>query len=297
MFLFLSAPHSLNRPGAYSASLPLYAPLPQSTRGLISFFGSLRPALSISPGLIQLLWFSAPRPPDLPRAYSASLPLYAPLPQSTQGLFGFFASLRPALSISPGLIWLLCLSAPRSPDRLGAYLVSFPLCAPLSRSPRGLFCFFASLRPALSISPGLIQLLYLSTPRSLNRLGAYLASFPLCAPPSRSSRGLFSFYSSLRPALPIFPGLNLLLFLSAPRPPDLPGAYLASFPLCAPLPRSSRGLISFFSFLRPVLSIVSGLDSPPAAICAPCTQKSASDDNIVMRQTAFCTYSLHCFFT
>ena len=189
------------------------------------------------------------------------------------GLFSFFSSLRPAPSIFPGLIRLLYLSMPRSLNRPRAYSASLPLYAPLSRSARGLFGFFSSLRPALSVFPGLIQLLYLSTPRSLNRLGAYLASFPLCAPPSRSSRGLFSFYSSLRPALPIFPGLNLLLFLSAPRPPDLPGAYLASFPLCAPLPRSSRGLISFFSFLRPVLSIVSGLDSPPAAICAPCSRR------------------------
>ena len=33
-----------------------------------------------------------------------------------------------------------------------------------------------------------------------------------------------SFFSFLRPALSIFPGLNQLLFLSAPRSLDLPGA-------------------------------------------------------------------------
>ena len=125
--------------------------------GLFCFFSSLRPAPSIDPGLIQLLYLSTPRSLNRPGAYLASFPLCAPLSRSSRGLFGFFASLRPALSISPGLIWLLCLSAPRSPDRLGAYLVSFPLCAPPSRSSRGLFCFFASLRPALSISPGLNQ--------------------------------------------------------------------------------------------------------------------------------------------
>ena len=133
----------------------------------------------------------------------------------------------------------------------GAYLVSFPLCAPLSQSSRGLISFFSFLRPALSIFPGLNQLLFLSAPRSLDLPGAYLASFPLCAPLSRSPRGLFSFFSSLRPALSIFPGLNQLLFLSAPRPLDLPGAYLASFPLCAPLSRSPRGLISMLLISTP----------------------------------------------
>ena len=168
---------------------------------------------------------------------------------------------------------------------------------PRDSGPGGLFCFFSSLRPALSIDPGLIQLLYLSTPRSLNRLGAYSASLPLYAPLPQSTRGLFSFFISLRPALPIGSGLIWLLFLSTPRSLNLPGAYSASLPLYAPPSRSSRGLFCFFASLRPALSIVSGLDSPPAAICAPCTQKSASDDNIVMRQTPFCTYSLHCFFT
>ena len=125
----------------------------------------------------------------------------------------------------------------------GGLLVSFALHPQSVCFPWVYSACFHSLRPAPSIDPGLIRLLYLSMPRSPDRLGAYLASFPLCAPPSRSSRGLFSFYSSLRPALPIFPGLNLLLFLSAPRPPDLPGAYLASFPLCAPFSQLSRGLI------------------------------------------------------
>ena len=175
------------------------------------------------------------------------------------GLFSFFSSLRPAPSIDPGLIQLLYLSTPRSLDLPGAYLVSFPLCAPPSRSSRGLFSFFSSLRPALPISPGLILFLCLSAPRSPDRLGAYLVSFPLCAPLSRSARGLFGFFSSLRPALPIFPGLIWLLFLSAPRPPDLSGAYLASFPLYAPPSRSFRGLFGFFSSLRPALSIFPGL--------------------------------------
>ena len=141
----------------------------------------------------------------------------------------------------------------------GAYLVSFPLCAPLPQSSRGLFGFFTSLCPAPSIDPGLIRLLYLSMPRSPDRLGAYLASFPLYAPPSRSSRGLFSFFISLRPAPSIGSGLIWLLFLSAPRPPDLPGAYLASIPLCAPPSRSSQGLICFFFSLRPALPISPGL--------------------------------------
>lgn len=70
-----------------------------------------------------------------------------------------FHSLRPALSIGPGLISLLFFSTPRSLDQPGAYFASLPLYAPLSRSPLGLFCFFSSLRPALSISPGLISLL------------------------------------------------------------------------------------------------------------------------------------------
>ena len=175
--------------------------------GLFCFFSSLRPALSISPGLIRLLYLSMP-----------------PLPQSPGGLFCFFASLRPDLPIFPGLIWLLFLSAPRSLNRPGAYSASLPLYAPLSRSARGLFGFFSSLRPAPSIDPGLIQLLYLSTPRSLNRPRAYSASLPLYAPLSRSARGLFGFFSSLRPALSIFPGLNLLLFLSAPRSPNCLGA-------------------------------------------------------------------------
>ena len=156
----------------------------------------------------------------------------------------------------------LFLSAPRSLNRPGAYSASLPLYAPLPQSTRGLFSFFSSLRPALPIFPGLIWLLCLSTPRSPDRLGAYLASFPLYAPLSRSARGLFSFFSSLRPAFPIFPGLILFLCLSVPRSLDLPGAYFSS---CSTL--------------------------------RPCTQKSASDNNIVMRQTAFCTYSLHCFFT
>ena len=123
------------------------------------------------------------------------------------GLFYFFSSLRPALSISPGLIWLLFLSAPRPPDLPGAYLASFPLCAPLSRSARDLFRFFSSLRPALSIFPGLNQLLWLSAPRSPDRLGAYSASLPLYAPLPQSTRGLFGFFTSLRPALPIGSGL------------------------------------------------------------------------------------------
>ena len=127
--------------------------------------------------------------------------------------------------------------------------------------------------------------------------GAYLASFPLCAPLSRSPRGLFGFFTSLRPALSISPGLNQPLFLSAPRSLDLPGAYLASFPLCAPLSRSPRGLFGFFTSLRPALSISPGLNQHAPYIYAPCTQKSAFDNNIVMRQTPFCTYSLHCFFT
>ena len=224
MFLFLSAPRSLDLPGAYFVSFPLCAPLPQSTRGLFSFFISLRPAPSIDPGLIQLLYLSTPRPLGLPGAYSASLPLYAPLSRSARGLFGFFSSLRPAPSIDPGLIRLLYLSTPRSLNRPRAYSASLSLYAPLPQSTRGLFGFFSSLRPALPIFPGLIWLLCLSTPRSPDRLGAYLVSFPLCAPPSRSSRGLFGFFSSLRPALPIFPGLILFLCLSASRSLDLPGA-------------------------------------------------------------------------
>ena len=140
------------------------------------------------------------------------------------GLFCFFSSLRPALPIGSGLIWLLFLSAPRPPDRPGAYLASFPLYAPLSRSPRGLFSFFSSLRPALPIGPGLILLLFLFTTRSPDLPGAYLASIPLCAPLSRSPRGLFGFFASLRPALSISPGLISLLFLSAPRSLGLPGA-------------------------------------------------------------------------
>ena len=159
--------------------------------------------------------------------------------------------------------------------------------------PGGLISFFSSLRPALSIFPGLISLLFLSAPRPSDLPGAYLASFPLCAPLSRSSRGLICFFSSLRPALSIFPGLNQLLFLSAPRPPDLPGAYLASFPLCAPPSRSSRGLISFFSSLRPALSIFPGLNQHASYIYAPHTQKPASDDSIAIRQVSFCTYFLY----
>ena len=224
MFLFLSAPRSLDLPGAYFVSFPLCAPLPPSTRGLFSFFISLRPAPSIDPGLIQLLYLSTPRPLGLPGAYSASLPLYAPLPQSTRGLFGFFTSLSPALPIGSGLIWLLFLSAPRSLNRPRAYSASLPLYAPLPQSTQGLFSFFISLRPAPSIDPGLIWLLFLSAPRSPDLPGAYLASLPLYAPLSRSARGLFSFFSSLRPALPIFPGLILFLCLSASRSLDLPGA-------------------------------------------------------------------------
>ena len=207
MFLFLSAPRSLDRPGAYLVSFPLCAPLPQSTRGLFSFFTSLRPAPSIDPGLIQLLYLFTPRPPDRLGAYLASFPLCAPPSRSSRGLFGFFSSLRPALPIFPGLIWLLCLSTPRPLDLPGAYLASLPLCAPLSRSARGLFSFFSSLRPALSISPGLILFLCLSAPRSLDLPGAYSASLSLYAPLPQSARGLFGFFSSLRPALPIFPGL------------------------------------------------------------------------------------------
>ena len=178
------------------------------------------------------------------------------------GIISLFCASSPVSLLSLGILGLFSLPMPRSPDRPGAYLVSFPLCAPLSRSSRGLFGFFTSLRPALPIGSGLIWLLFLFTPRSPDRLGAYLASFPLCAPPSRSSQGLFGFFSSLRPTFPIFPGLILFLCLSVPRSLDLPGAYFSS---CSTL--------------------------------RPCTQKSASDNNIVMRQTAFCTYSLHCFFT
>ena len=198
-------------------------------------------------------WFHAPG------AYLVSFPLCAPLPQSSRGLFGFFTSLCPAPSIDPGLIRLLYLSMPRSPDRLGAYLASFPLCAPLPQSTQGLFGFFTSLRPAPSIDPGLIQLLYLSTPRSLNRPGAYSASLPLYAPLPQSTRGLFGFFTSLCPALPIGSGLIWLLFLSTPRPLGLPGAYSASLSLYAPLPQSARGLFGFFSSLRPALPIFPGL--------------------------------------
>ena len=155
MFLFLSAPRSLDLPGAYSASLPLYAPAPSISRGLILF-----------------LCLSAPRPPDLPGAYLASFPLCAPLPQSTRGLFSFFTSLCPALPIGSGLIWLLFLSAPRSLNRPGAYSASLPLYAPLPQSTQGLFGFFTSLCPALPIGPGLIWLLFLSTPRPLDLPGA-----------------------------------------------------------------------------------------------------------------------------
>ena len=187
----------------------------------------------------------------VPGAYLVSFPLYAPLSRSARGLFCFFSSLRPALPIGSGLIWLLFLFTPRSPDRPRAYLASFPLYAPPSRSFRGLFSFFSSLRPALPIFPGLILFLCLSAPRPLDLPGAYLASFPLCAPLSRSPRGLFSFFSSLRPALPIFPGLIWLLCLSTPRPPDLPGAYFVSLPLCVPLSRSPRGLISMLLISTP----------------------------------------------
>ena len=169
-------------------------------------FHSLRPAPSIFPGLIRLLYLSMPRSPDLSGAYLVSFPLCA----------------RP--SIDPGLIQLLYLSTPRSLNRPGAYSASLPLYAPLPQSTQGLFGFFSSLRPALPIGPGLNQLLWFSAPRSLDLPGAYLASFPLCAPLSRSPRGLFGFFASLCPALPIFPGLIWLLCLSTPRPPDLPGA-------------------------------------------------------------------------
>ena len=126
------------------------------------------------------------------------------------------------------------------------YPACFPSLYPVAFFSLGILGLFSLSTPALSVIPGLISLLFLPTPRSIDFSGAYLASLALYAPIHRSFWGLFRFFSSLRPAHSIFPGLIFLLFLSAPRPLDLPGAYLTFFPLYAPLPSLSRGLFRFF---------------------------------------------------
>ena len=121
------------------------------------------------------------------RHYLASFPLHAPLSRSSWDLFGFFFSLRPALPIILGLIRLLFLSTPRSLYLPRVYFASFPLYAPLSRSSWDLFGFFFSLRPALSIFPGFISLLFLFLPRFLDLSGAYFTSYSRLRPRTQKS--------------------------------------------------------------------------------------------------------------
>ena len=153
----------------------------------------------------------------------------------------YFSFLYPASSISLGILGLFLFPIPSGFLFLGyirpvflpytqslsfpwVYWACFHSLPPLFLSSRGLFHFFFSLRPVPSIFLGLIWLLWLSTPRFIDLSGAYFASFPLYAPPTRSSSGLIS-----------------LLFLSALRFLHFPGAYFSSFDYLCPHKKTASG--------------------------------------------------------
>ena len=116
-------------------------------------------------------------------------------------------------------------------------------CALLSRCPRGLFWQNLMLRPAGTISSGLILTKSLSAPRRPDIAGAYSDKISCYAPPSRYRRGLSWQNLFLRPALPISSGLILTKSLSAPRSSDIVGAYPGKISCCAPLARKPVGII------------------------------------------------------
>ena len=90
-------------------------------------------------------------------------------------------------------------------------------------------------------------------------VGAYLDKISFCAPLFGHRRGLFWQNLYLRPAVPISPGLILTESLSAPRCPDIAGAYPGKISFCAPLVRHRRGLFWQNLFLRPADSKSPGL--------------------------------------
>lgn len=177
-----------------------------SSGGIIRLFCFPYPVSLLSLGIFNLFLFPIPsrflflgyiQPVSLPYTqwlsfpwvYPACFPSLYPVAFFSLGILGLFSLSTPALSVIPGLISLLFLPTPHSIDFSGAYLASLALYAPIHRSFWGLFRFFSSLRPAHSIFPGLIFLLFLSTPRSLHFPGAYFASFDYLCPHKKTASG------------------------------------------------------------------------------------------------------------
>ena len=94
--------------------------------------------------------------------------------------------------VMPGHIERKCKIAPCHFGRIRVYLNKFLSCALMSRCLRGLFWQNLLLRPAVTISPGLILTKYLATPRRYDIPGAYSDRISICAPLYRFSWGLTS---------------------------------------------------------------------------------------------------------
>ena len=137
--------------------------------------------------------------------------------------------------VMPGHIERKCKIAPCHFGRIRVYLNKFLSCALMSRCLRGLFWQNLLLRPAVTISPGLILTKSLATPRRSDIDGAYFNKISCYAPLSRYRRGLSWQNLLLRPAVPISPGLILIKSLSAPRCSDIAGAYFSRISFCAPM--------------------------------------------------------------
>ena len=75
--------------------------------------------------------------------------------------------------VMPGHIERKCKIAPCHLGRIRVYLNKFLSCALMSRCLRGLFWQNLLLRPAITISPGLILTKSLATPRCTDIAGAY----------------------------------------------------------------------------------------------------------------------------
>ena len=157
-------------------------------------------------------------------AYSGKIPFCAPMSRYRRGLLRQNPYLRPDVPAVAGLILTKSLSTPRRPDIAGAYSDKNSCYAPLLRSPRGLFWQNLLLRPAVTISPGLILTESLSAPRWSEIPGAYFNKISCYAPPFRYPRGLSWQNLFLRPTVPISPGLILTESLSAPRCTDFRGS-------------------------------------------------------------------------
>ena len=166
--------------------------LSRCPRGLFWQNLLLRHAVTILPGLILTESLSTPRRSDIAGAYFNKISCYAPPSRYRRGLFWQNLLLRPAVPISPGLILTKSLATPRCYDIAGAYFHKISCYAPPSRYPRGLFWQNLLLRPAVTISLGLILTKSLATPRRSDIAGAFSDRISICAPLYRFSWGLTS---------------------------------------------------------------------------------------------------------